>query len=88
MGGRRAHRAQRQTQVAGSLERGRIPEDTLELIRRLAEHHPDRQIAGILNRQGRRTGTGLPFTEPRVSRRPRSKTASRPPHRPIPPTSC
>lgn len=52
--------------VAGSLEQGRIAEDTLELIRRLAEHHSDRQIAGILNRQGRRTGTGLPFTEARV----------------------
>jgi hypothetical protein len=42
------------------------PEDTVELIRRLAEHHPDRQIAAILNKQGRRTGTGLLFTEPRV----------------------
>src|SRR5712691_10322901 len=52
--------------VPGSLERGRITEDTLELIRRLAEHQSDRQIAGILNRQGRRTGTGLPFTEARV----------------------
>jgi excisionase family DNA binding protein len=52
--------------VPGSLERHRIAEDTLELIRRLAEHQPDRQIAGILNRQGRRTGTGLPFTEARV----------------------
>jgi excisionase family DNA binding protein len=52
--------------VRGSLERGRITEDTLELIGRLAEHQPDWQIAGILNRQGRRTGTGLPFTEARV----------------------
>jgi DNA invertase Pin-like site-specific DNA recombinase len=42
------------------------PEDTVELIRRLAEHHPDRQIAAILNKQGRRTGTGLLFSEPRV----------------------
>jgi excisionase family DNA binding protein len=41
-------------------------EDTVELIRRLAGHHPDRQIAAILNKQGRRTGTGLLFTEPRV----------------------
>jgi DNA invertase Pin-like site-specific DNA recombinase len=41
-------------------------EDTVELIRRLAEHHPDRQIAAILNKQGRRTGTGLLFSEPRV----------------------
>jgi MerR-like DNA binding protein len=47
-------------------ERRRLPEDTVELIRRLAEHHPDRQIAQILSRQGRQTGTGLPFTEARV----------------------
>ncbi|MCA1700533.1 MAG: helix-turn-helix domain-containing protein, partial [Actinobacteria bacterium] len=52
--------------VRGSLEVNRIAEDTLELIRRLAEHHPDPQIAGILNRQRRTTGTGLPFTEARV----------------------
>lgn len=42
------------------------PEDTVELIRALAVHHPDRQIAAILNKQSRRTGTGLVFTEPRV----------------------
>jgi len=44
----------------------RTDEDTIELIARLAVHHPDRQIAAVLNRQGRRTGTGLPFTESRV----------------------
>ena len=44
----------------------RTPEDTVELIRRLAAHSNDRQIAAILNKQGRRTGTGLPFTDPRV----------------------
>jgi DNA invertase Pin-like site-specific DNA recombinase len=43
-----------------------LAEDTVELIRRLAEHHPDDQIASILNRQGRRTGQGLPFTRARV----------------------
>jgi excisionase family DNA binding protein len=42
------------------------PDDTVELIRALAAHHPDRQIAAILNKQGRRTGTGLLFSEPRV----------------------
>ena len=52
--------------VRGPLERGRIAEDTLTLIRRLAEHQPDHQIAGILVRQGRLTGTGLPFTEARM----------------------
>jgi len=44
----------------------RLGEDAIELIRRLVEHHHDDQIAAILSRQGRRTGTGLPFTEPRV----------------------
>jgi DNA invertase Pin-like site-specific DNA recombinase len=44
----------------------RLGGDTIELIRRLAEHHPDRQIASVLARQGHRTGTGLPFTEARV----------------------
>jgi len=47
-------------------ESSRTDEDTIELIRRLAAHHPDRQIAAVLNRQGRRTGTGLPFTEVRI----------------------
>jgi DNA invertase Pin-like site-specific DNA recombinase len=52
--------------VPGKLQQDRTADDTVELIRRLAEHHTDRQIAGILGRQGRKTGTGLPFTEARV----------------------
>jgi excisionase family DNA binding protein len=47
-------------------ERRRLPDDMLVLIRRLAAHHPDRQIAAILSKQGRLTGTGRPFTEARV----------------------
>jgi excisionase family DNA binding protein len=47
-------------------ETRRTPEDTVELVRRLAAHHPDRQIAAILNKQGRRTGSGLSFNESRV----------------------
>ena len=47
-------------------ERRRTAEDTIELVRRLALHHPDAQIAAILNKQGRHTGTGLAFTEARV----------------------
>ncbi len=43
-----------------------LSEDTIDLIRRLAVHHPDQQIAAILGRQGRRTGQGLPFTRSRV----------------------
>jgi DNA invertase Pin-like site-specific DNA recombinase/predicted DNA-binding transcriptional regulator AlpA len=40
----------------------RTDEDTVELIRRLAVHYPDATIAGILNRQGRRSATGQRFT--------------------------
>ena len=62
LGRRRAHRADASSSTRRGPERHRLGEDTIELIRRLAEHHPDHQIAAILNRQGRRTGTGLPFT--------------------------
>jgi excisionase family DNA binding protein len=48
------------------VESTRTPEDTVDLVRRLAAHTSDSQIAAILNKQGRRTGTGLPFTNPRV----------------------
>jgi DNA invertase Pin-like site-specific DNA recombinase len=41
-------------------------EETVELVRRLAERYDDRTIAIVLSRQGRRTGTGLPFTKTRV----------------------
>lgn len=45
----------------------RTSEDTIELLRRLASHYSDAVIAGILNRQGRKTATGLSFTANRVS---------------------
>jgi DNA invertase Pin-like site-specific DNA recombinase len=45
----------------------RTAEDTVELLRRLAAHYPDTVIAGILNRQGRKTATRLSFTANRVS---------------------
>ncbi len=44
----------------------RTEEDTIELVRRLAVHHPDAIIAGVLNRQGKRTATGERFTADRV----------------------
>jgi hypothetical protein len=44
----------------------RTDEDTLELIRRLAVHYADATIAGILNRQGRKTARGERFTANRV----------------------
>ena len=44
----------------------RTDEDTIALLRRLAVHYPDTKIAGILNRQGRRTARELSFTASRV----------------------
>jgi DNA invertase Pin-like site-specific DNA recombinase len=44
----------------------RTDEDTIDLLRRLAVHYPDTVIAGILNRQRRRTARGLSFTATRV----------------------
>ncbi|MBN2404972.1 MAG: recombinase family protein [Coriobacteriia bacterium] len=40
----------------------RTDEETIEVARRLAAHYPDAVIAGILNRQGRRTVHGERFT--------------------------
>jgi len=45
----------------------RTDEETLELMRRLAVHHPDTVIAGVLNRQGRKTARGEAFTANRVA---------------------
>ena len=44
----------------------RTDEDTIELVRRLAVHHPDPIIAGVLSCQGRKTATGQPFTADKV----------------------
>src|SRR6201993_367207 len=41
-------------------------EDTISLLRRLAVHYPDDVIAGILNRQGRKTASGESFTANQV----------------------
>jgi DNA invertase Pin-like site-specific DNA recombinase len=68
---------------ANVFERRRTSEDTIELIRRLAEHYPDRQIAQILSRQGRLTASGLPFTQTRVhSVRTRADIPAAPPRDP------
>ncbi len=45
----------------------RTDEDTIQLIRRLAQHYPDGVIAGILNQQRRTTAHGLRFNAIRVS---------------------
>lgn len=42
-------------------------EDTVALVRRLAERYDDATIAAILAKQGRRTGTGLAFNRSRVN---------------------
>ena len=44
----------------------RTDEDTISLLRRLAALYPDEVIAGILNRQGRRTARGERFTANQV----------------------
>jgi hypothetical protein len=46
--------------------RVRTDEDTVELVRRLAVHYPDGVIAGILNRQGRKTVRSERFTANQV----------------------
>ena len=61
-----AHTALQVPLIRRGAERHRTSEDTVELIGRLAAHTDDRQIAAILNKQGRRTGTGLPFNQSRV----------------------
>jgi hypothetical protein len=66
----------------------RTSEDTIALVRRLVRHYPDDVIAGILNRQGRRTAYGHRFEAshvgnlrrrwniPHSNRQPRRATAS------------
>ena len=62
----------------------RTDEDTIVLIRRLAAHYDDGKIAGILNRQGRRSATGERFTAIIVGglRRYRKIPAYKPPAEP------
>ena len=82
MGRRCPHRAWREAQRA----RTRPPparKDTIDLIRRLAEHHPDDQIAAILNRQGRKTGQGC-RSRAHASKPPGSGLASQPPRHQTP----
>jgi DNA invertase Pin-like site-specific DNA recombinase/uncharacterized protein YndB with AHSA1/START domain len=63
----------------------RTDEDTVDLLRRLAAYYPDDTIAGIFNRQGRKTAYGLGFTASRVGslrhhwKIPRFRPPSNPP---------
>ena len=50
----------------------RTDEEIVELVRRLAAHYPDAVIAGILNKQERKTATGERFTINRVGNLRRS----------------
>jgi excisionase family DNA binding protein len=47
-------------------ETRRTPEDTVELVRKLASEFDDAQMARILNKQGRRGGSGRTFTQEAV----------------------
>ena len=62
----------------------RTDEDTISLLRRLAVLYSDEVIAGILNRQGRKTATGERFTANQVGslRRYRSIPRFQPPAEP------
>jgi|Tabmets5t2r1_1033131.scaffolds.fasta_scaffold10428_1 DNA invertase Pin-like site-specific DNA recombinase len=62
----------------------RTDEDTIALLERLAAHYDDGRIAGILNRQGRRSATGERFTAVIVGglRRYRGIPAYKPPTEP------
>jgi len=62
----------------------RTDEDTISLLRRLAALYPDEVIAGILNRQGRKTATGERFTANQVGslRRYRNIPRFQPPTEP------
>jgi DNA invertase Pin-like site-specific DNA recombinase len=52
----------------GDHQWNRTPEETVELVTKLIEEFDDAQIARILNKQGRRTGAGVPFTKAGVIR--------------------
>jgi excisionase family DNA binding protein len=61
-------------------ERHRTSEDTVDLVRRLAAHYPDRQIAAILNKQGAAPAPACPSAELRVRGvRPRTGIPAAPP---------
>jgi len=45
----------------------RTSEDDIELVKKLAVEFDDAQIARTLNKQGRRSGRGIPYTKESVS---------------------
>jgi DNA invertase Pin-like site-specific DNA recombinase len=65
-GGAATGMAMQMNKVGSRLLQG-TSEDTIDLVRRLAERYDDTTIAAILARQHRRTATGLPWTRARVT---------------------
>lgn len=51
----------------------RTDESTVDLVGNLSAHYSDRTVARVLNRQGRRTARGLPFTRDLVCELRRSR---------------
>ncbi|HZE02033.1 MAG TPA: helix-turn-helix domain-containing protein [Pseudonocardiaceae bacterium] len=64
-GGATTHLSMPMNKAGGHLRA--TDEETLALVRRLAQHYDDRTIAVILAKQKRRTATGLTWTRPRVA---------------------
>jgi predicted DNA-binding transcriptional regulator AlpA len=64
-GGATTHLSMPMNKAGGHLRA--TDEETLALVRRLAQHYHDRTIAVILAKQKRRTATGLTWTRPRVA---------------------
>ncbi|MCA1697803.1 MAG: recombinase family protein, partial [Actinobacteria bacterium] len=62
----------------------RTDEDTIELLKRLATHYDDATIAGILNRQSRRSATGERFTQVIVGGLRRYRNIPPTSHPPVP----
>jgi excisionase family DNA binding protein len=64
-------------------EARRTPEETVDLVRKLAGEFEDSQIARILNKQGRRSGSGRPFTQESVRCIRREHDIPKCPRRPV-----
>ena len=64
-GGATTHLSMPMNKAGGHLRA--TDEETLALVRRLAQHYDDRTIAVIPAKQKRRTATGLTWTRPRVA---------------------
>jgi len=66
-GGATTELAPLQLRRRGQTYRESTPEETIQLVRRLAAHYDDQTIASVLARQHHRTATGLRFTKRRIA---------------------